>query len=53
MDFKARSWKHWKKKFFQRKKFNVVEICRKSDVESQFNAGALQSMANCESGKKK
>jgi hypothetical protein len=41
------------KKFFERKKFNVVEICRKSDVESQFNAGALQSMANCESGKKK
>ena len=41
------------KKFFERKKFNVVEICRKSDVESQFNAGALQSMANCETGKKK
>ncbi len=41
------------KEFFQRKKFNVVEICRKSDVESQFNAGALQSMAKCESGKKK
>ncbi len=30
------------KEFFQRKKINVVEICRKSDVESQFNAGALQ-----------
>jgi hypothetical protein len=41
------------KDFFNRKKFNVVEICRKSDVESQFNAVALQSMANCESGKKK
>jgi hypothetical protein len=41
------------KDFFNRKKFNVVEIMRKSDVESQFNAVALQSMANCESGKKK
>jgi hypothetical protein len=41
------------KMFFERKKFNVVEICRKSDVESQFNGRALQSVSDCEPGKKK
>ena len=41
------------KQFYERAKFNVVEICRKCDVESQFNAGALQSMSNCQTGKKK
>ena len=41
------------KQFYDRAKFNVVEICRKSDCESQFNAGALQSMSNCQTGKKK
>jgi hypothetical protein len=51
--FQGRIMATMEKVFFERKKFNVVEICRKSDVESQFNAGALQSMANCESGKKK
>ncbi len=51
--FQGRVMATLEKQFFERKQFNVVEICRKSDVESQFNAGALQSMANCESGKKK
>jgi hypothetical protein len=39
------------KLFFERKKFNVVEICRKSDVDSQFNGRALQSVSDCEPGK--
>ena len=51
--FQGRVMETLEKEFFKRKKFNVVEICRKSDVDSQFNAVALQSMANCESGKKK
>ncbi len=51
--FQGRVLATLEKQFFERKKFNVVEICRNSDVESQFNVGALQPMANCESGKKK
>ena len=51
--FQGRIMATLEKEFFERKKFNVVEILRKSDIESQFNAKALQSIANCESGKKK
>jgi hypothetical protein len=36
--FEGRVMASLEKQFFERKKFNVVEICRKSDVESQFNA---------------
>ena len=41
------------KQILERKKFNVVEICRKSDVDSQFNGRALKSVSDCEPGKKK
>jgi hypothetical protein len=41
------------KKKLEREKFNVVEICRKSDVDSQFNGRALKSVSDCEPGKKK
>jgi hypothetical protein len=40
-------------KILESKKFNVVEICRKSDVDSQFNGRALKSVSDCEPGKKK
>ncbi len=39
------------KKFMVMNKFNVVELCRKSDVESKFNSCALQSVAMCQPGK--
>ena len=39
--------------FVARNKFNVVELCRKSDVESKFNGCALQSISECQPGKKK
>jgi hypothetical protein len=38
-------------KILESKKFNVVEICRKSDVGSQFNGRALKSVSDCEPGK--
>ncbi len=41
------------KKFLYMNKFNVVKLCRKSDVESKFNSCALQSMADCQAGKQK
>ena len=41
------------KKFMVKNKFNVVELCRKSDVESKFNSCALQSVAECQPGKTK
>ena len=41
------------KKYLARNKFNVVELCRKSDVESKFNSCALQSVAQCQPGKTK
>jgi hypothetical protein len=51
--FNGLALKAMEKQFYERAKFNVVEICRKGDCESQFNAGALQSMSNCQTGKKK
>ena len=39
------------KTFMVKNKFNVVELCRKSDVESKFNSCALQSVAECQPGK--
>ena len=41
------------KRIMAERRFNVVELCRKSDVESLFNGRALQSVSECEPGKKK
>ncbi len=34
-------------------KFDVVELARKSDVDSRFNASSLGAVAHCETGRKK
>jgi hypothetical protein len=37
----------------ERRRFDVVELARKSDVNCQFNATAVGAVASCEVGKKK
>jgi hypothetical protein len=37
----------------KRRRFNVIELARRSDVNSQFNATAVGAVAQCEEGKKK
>ena len=41
--------KGWKKLH----KFDVVELARRSDVDSRFNSMSLESVAHCESGRRK
>ncbi len=36
-----------------RRRFNVIELARKSDVHSQFNPTAVGAVSKCEMGKKK
>jgi hypothetical protein len=37
----------------KRRRFDVVEMARRSDVNSQFNATALGAVAHCQLGRKK
>ena len=53
LGFKGTVLDEMEKEFKKRSKFDVVELARRSDVNSQFNATAVGAVSNCQVGKKK
>jgi hypothetical protein len=53
LGFKGKAVAELKKALMNRRRFNVIELARKSDVHSQFNPTAVGAVSKCEMGKKK
>jgi hypothetical protein len=51
--FKGEAMDALEKAFKKASKFDVVELARRSDVKSQFNATSVGAVSHCELGKKK
>jgi hypothetical protein len=51
--FKGKVMEVLERRLKQRQQFDVVELARKSDVNSPFNATAVGAVSQCEVGKKK
>jgi hypothetical protein len=51
--FKGEAMDALEKAFKKASKFDVVELARRSDVKSQFNAKSVGAISHCELGKKK